>query len=88
MQTMNVDVYMVDGTVHKDVSVILADQVAFSTTRLRHKWPTLQEDPLLAGSFMAFMALKRLGEFTGSWEDFTNQVAQVSAEVGDSDPFQ
>lgn len=85
MQQIKVNVLMVDGTEHKDVPTILADQVAFSTTRQRHKWPTMEEDPLLFGSFVAFCAMKRLGLFTGSWTEFTEQCAQVSVDEDDED---
>ncbi|WP_115685950.1 hypothetical protein [Corynebacterium senegalense] len=79
MQQITVNVLMVDGTEHRDVKIILADQVAFSTTRQRHKWPTMEDDPVLFGSFVAFSSLKRTGAFTGTWTEFTEQCAQVEA---------
>lgn len=80
MQQMTVNVLMVDGTEHANVPVILADQVGFSSARQRHKWPTMQDDPVLAGGFMAFLAMKRLGLFTDSWDQFTASVASVSSD--------
>jgi len=88
MQAMTVDVLMVDGTEHKDVQVILADQVGFSETRQRHKWPSMQDDPMLAGNFMAFLAMKREGLFEGNWKQFTEQTAMVLAEeAGEVNPI-
>lgn len=80
MKQLTVDVLMADGTEHLGVPVILADQVGFSSTRQRHKWPTMEEDPLLFGSFVAYLALKRIGTFTGTWDEFITQCAQVSSD--------
>lgn len=80
MQKMTVDVLMTDGTEHLGIEVIVADQVGYSTVRQRHKWPTLQDDPVLAGSYMAYLAMKRLGLFEGTWEKFTNSVSVVSSD--------
>lgn len=83
MQGMTVDVLMVDGTEHKDVQIILADQVGFSQTRHRHKWPSMEQDQLLAVNFMAFLAMKRQGLFEGNWDAFTEQTALVFMEDGE-----
>ncbi|MCT1804382.1 hypothetical protein M3B20_01355 [Corynebacterium sanguinis] len=85
MNQISLDVLMADGTEHKDVKAILADQVAYSMTRQRHKWPTMEEDPLLFGSFVAYKALTRLNLFTGSWDEFTQQCAQVSSNLETDD---
>lgn len=86
MKNFIISVLMVDGTQH-EVKAILADQVGFSLTRSRHNWPTMQDDPLLFTSFMAFMAMKRTKKFEGSWEDFLEQVEGVSADkVDEVDP--
>lgn len=86
IQKITVAVLMDDGQVH-NVDTILADQINFSTTRQRHKWPSAADDPILFGSFLAFSAMKRVGLFGGSWDEFTAQVAAVDlAGVDDVDP--
>lgn len=85
MQKMTVDVVMVDGTEHKGVQVILADQVGYSTARQRHKWAPMEDDPLMAGAFMGYLAMKRQGLFTGSWDEFTLAVAAISADDDEED---
>ena len=77
------DVEMVDGTVHEDVSTTLADQVLYSTTRNKHKWPTLQEDPTMFINFIAYAAMKRENRFTGTWDEFCNQCAGVGEAGAD-----
>lgn len=79
IQKVTVQVLMVDGTLHT-VDTILADQIAFSTTRQKHSWPSATEDPILFGSFLAFSAMKRQGLFTGSWPEFCDAVAAIDAE--------
>lgn len=86
IQKITVAVLMADGQVH-NVDTILADQIAFSTTRQRHNWPSAQDDPILFGSFLAFSAMKRTGAFSGTWDDFLLQVAAVDvADAGEVDP--
>ena len=80
MKAITVNVLMNDGTEYREVTTILADQVAFSTIRQRHKWPTMEEDPLLFGSFIAYKAMQRTGRFEGSWDAFTEAVAAVDAD--------
>lgn len=83
------DVEMVDGSVHEGVSTTLADQVLYSTTRAKHKWPTLQEDPTLFINFLAFAAMKREQRFSGTWDEFCNQCAGVGEAGNDEvDPTQ
>ncbi|MCQ4120404.1 hypothetical protein [Rhodococcus tibetensis] len=78
------DVEMVDGTVHRNVTAIVADQMAYSSTRRKHKWDGPQEDPLLFANFLAFSALRRNGLFDGGFDAFCNAAAAV-AEIGDDD---
>lgn len=87
MQKITVNVLMADGTEHRAIPTILADQVAYSQTRQRHKWPTMEDDPLLFGAFLAYSAMKRLGLFEGSWDMFTESVAAVDADdIDEVDP--
>lgn len=88
MHKMIVDVEMTDGTIHKDVTLILADQVAYSTVRQRHKWPTLEEDMLLGANFMTYHALTRLVLFVGNWDQFCEQCVIVSShDVEEVEPI-
>jgi len=73
---MNLTVKFVNGTT-REVDVIVADRVAFSETRGKRKWPTLQEDPDLAATFWAFAACRREGVFSGSFDQFTVEAAEV-----------
>lgn len=83
------DIEMLDGTVHEDVTTTIADQVLYSKTRQKHNWPGIQDDPTLFMNFLAYAALKRIGKFTGTWDEFANQCAGIG-EAGseDLDPTQ
>lgn len=86
IQKITVDVEMIDGTVHEDVRVILADMIRYSDVARRHKWGVLEEDPIRAGAFMAFAAMSRLGLYDENrgFDAFTTDVAMVSADFGDA----
>ncbi|GAA0898700.1 hypothetical protein GCM10009551_107060 [Nocardiopsis tropica] len=69
------------------VQTIIADQVAFSHKRRQAKWPAIADDPLLAQNYIAFAAARREGKFTGTWDDFGLQTAEVTEEEIDDDEF-
>lgn len=86
MQKMLVDVEMIDGTVHEDVRVILADMIRHAEVSKRHKWGSLQEDPVRGGAFLAYAAMTRLGLYSPAkgFDEFGNEVAMVGADFGDA----
>lgn len=87
MKKIHLKVHMVNGDSH-DVETILADQILYSTTRQKHKWPTMQEDPILFAAFLAFAAMQRQGQFTGNWDDFQQQVSMIDEDsMEDIEPF-
>lgn len=88
---MQITVTRVDGATYT-VDTIVADQVAYSEARHRRKWPTMQDDPILFGNYLAFAASRRTGQFTGTWEEFCTGTAGVDmpdddAEGGLPSPF-
>ena len=83
MQHFVFNIDMVDGTEHRDVVATIADQVLFSTTRAKHKWPSFQDDPLLFQNFLAFAALRRTGAFAGGWDAFV--AAALAVELLDQE---
>lgn len=86
MQKVLVDVEMMDGTVHEDIRVILADMIRYSDVAQRHKWRSLEDDPIRGGAFLAYAAMTRMGIYDSNkgFDDFTNDVAMVSADFGDA----
>ncbi len=50
------------------------DAVRWDMTRGRKNWPSMQDAPLLWMTFLAWSALARSGDFTGTFEQF-NDVA-------------
>lgn len=91
MQKVLVDVEMMDGTVHEDIRVILADMIRYSDVAQRHKWRSLEDDPIRGGAFLAYAAMTRMGIYDSNkgFDEFTNDVAMVSADFGDAvDPTQ
>lgn len=63
----------------------IADNVAYSTTWRKRGWPSAQEDQHLATIFIAFAACRRTGQFSGSFEEFTEQALSIEP-VGDDTP--
>lgn len=87
IQRIIIDVAMLDGAEHTGVVVTTADRMQLAATARRHKWGTLQDDPDRSLTFLAWCALRRLGHFTGSWDDFVNQSETVTApDTEDVDP--
>ena len=86
MQKVLIDVEMMDGTVHEDIRVILADMIRYSDVAQRHKWRSLEDDPIRGGAFLAYAAMTRMGIYDSNkgFDDFTNDVAMVSADFGDA----
>lgn len=91
MQRMKLDVEMLDGTIHKDVTVLLCDVIRHSDVSRRHKWGSVQEDSVRAVAFMAYAAMVRTGLYNGDkgFDEFVNEVAWIEQEdVEAVDPTQ
>lgn len=46
------------------------DRVRWDMTAAKHGWPSFQDSPFLGMTFLAWAALKRTGEYVGTWEQF------------------
>ena len=92
MQKIMLDVEMLDGTIHENIRTTLKDQIRFGDVRARHKWPSMEEDPIRFGAFLAYAAMTRLGLYDANkgFDEFVDEVAGVSADFGDEpvDPTQ
>lgn len=87
IQRIIIDVAMLDGTEHSGVVVTTADRMKLAGVARRQKWGTMQDDPDRSITFLAYAALCRLGQFSGSFDDFVNASETVTApEVADVDP--
>lgn len=51
------------------------DLVRWDITRSKHKWPSMEEAPMLWATFVAWAAAKRLNLYAGTWEDWSNRDA-------------
>lgn len=83
MPKMLIDVEMIDGTVHKDVRIVLADMIRHAEVAQRHKWPTsIADDQIRATAFMAYAAMTRLGLYDKNrgFDEFSTEVAMVYAD--------
>lgn len=84
-------VEMVDGTVHDEVRPILADQMAYTRIRMKHKgYPAPMEDIMLYAAVQTWSALKRTQVYPHGWEQFQNDCAaiEVTNFGEDVDPTQ
>jgi hypothetical protein len=86
IQKIMMDVEMMDGTVHENIRPILADMIKYSDVAQRHKWRGMEEDPIRAGAFLAYAAMTRTGLYDANtgFDQFTNDVAMVYADFGDT----
>lgn len=86
IQKVLLDIEMIDGTVHENVRAILADMIRYSDVAQRHKWRSMEDDPIRAGAFLAYAAMTRTGLYDANkgFDDFTNDVAMVSTDFGDA----
>lgn len=66
------------------------DLVRWDMTRGKHKWPPMDEAPMLWATFVAWAAAKRLDLYSGTWEEWSGKDAlSVEFEDGeDVDPTQ
>lgn len=67
---MKLTITLSDGSTH-EVEVGNPDRVRWDMTRNRQKWPTAGDAPFLMTTFMAWAAMKRLGLYEGTWEQFS-----------------
>lgn len=81
IQRIILDVLMNDGTEHTGVVITNADRIKGESTGRRQKWGTLEESQQTYSAFWAYAALCRLGQFTGSFDDFV-QASEVIGEAG------
>lgn len=84
---ITVDVEMLDGTEHEGIRVIGADLIRHADTAKRHKWGSLEDDPMRAQFFLGYAAMTRTGQYpkdTG-FDQFIEEVAMVAADFGDGD---
>ena len=86
IQKIMLDVEMMDGTVHENIRPILADMIRYSDVSQCHKWRGMEDDPIRAGAFLAYAAMTRTGAYDAGrgFDDFTNDVAMVYTDFGDS----
>lgn len=74
-------VEMTDGTVHDEIRPILADQMAYTNIRMKHKgYPAPSEDPMIYAAVQTWAALRREGHFVGSWDKFQNECAAIEVK--------
>lgn len=78
-----------DGTVvHDQVRVIYADRLQYEKSAKARNW-NVQASPMFGAGFLAWAALTRLGLYSGTWEEFLDQVVDVTLaepEDGEADP--
>ncbi len=80
---------MVDGTIHEAIRPIIADQVAYSRARMKHKGcPGPTDDIMFYAAFQTWSALRRTGDYEGSWDAFGEECSAIEVvDVGeDVDP--
>lgn len=75
------DVLMIDGTEHNDVVIVAADRLRYADTARRHKWGKIEDDADRAQMFWAWCALTRTGAYSGTWEQFTQDLETVEAQA-------
>lgn len=76
---MTVSVRMLNGTEYPDILVVTADRMRLASHAQREKWGSITEDPDRSVTFLAWAALRRLGQFTGTFSTFISETETVAA---------
>lgn len=85
MSAMKLTAELADGSIH-EVEVKNPERVRWDITRAKHNWPTANEAPFLMTTFMAWASLKRLGIYSGTFEDFRDtDCVDLDAEGDDAE---
>lgn len=63
-----------------------ADYILWEKTAKQHKWGTLSENPALWEAFIGWAACKRAGLYSGSWDQWQQDIEMVDAEQIERDP--
>ena len=63
----------------------LSDTIAYSMIWRKRGWPSPQEDQLMVGTFAAFAACRRTGQFDGSFDEFIEQVLTLDPVDDDAE---
>lgn len=68
-----------DGTEHGPYRITLADKLQYEKTAKVRKWDA-ESDAITSDAFLVWHASKRAGAHDLSFEDFTNQMVDTSAQ--------
>ena len=63
--------------VEHTVTIRNPDLVRWDTTRHTHKWPAMEEAPVMWATFVAWAACKRLGLTSAKWEEWRDEECQA-----------
>lgn len=63
----------------EDVRVLFADRLAYERTAKARRWD-VETLPMTGAGYLAWAALKRTGQYTGSYDDFLAQVVDVQLD--------
>lgn len=74
----------IDGTEYT-VRVLNPDYLRWDLSRGKRGWPAGSDAPFLFATFLAWSGAKREGRFAGTYEEFAEQVADVSPITPDED---
>lgn len=78
----------------KDYPIVIRnpDMVRWDTTRQTHKWPSMEDAPIMWATFVSWAACRRLGLTVATWEAFRDEeclyvdMPQEAAEDQEVDP--
>lgn len=82
--TPRLQVTMDDGTVH-DVQTNNFDMVCWDKDRVSRRWPSMEDAPVLSGTYLAWHAMGRLGKTGLTFDQFCEQAIEVRP-VEDDEP--
>ncbi|AVJ48761.1 hypothetical protein SEA_SALLYSPECIAL_13 [Gordonia phage SallySpecial] len=71
-----------------EVDATNPDRVRWDMTAAKHKWPAFTEAPFLGLTFLAWAAMRRTGQYTGTFEQFseTDCVDVTAPEEDEAEP--
>lgn len=85
MKRLHCHVEFTDGR-EIDIDTTTRDYVNYENTARKHKWGPMGDNPAIWEAFAAWSALKRTGQFDGTWEAFLDAAVNVEGTPFDVDP--
>jgi len=78
MKKLDIKVEMENGD-RFEVTTKTVDYLLWEDTAKKHRWGSFSDSPARWEAFLGWAAIKRMGKYSGTWEEFKSAVDSVEA---------